>query len=70
MRAVGEIDYVAEATASFQNGMPQVAKGIVGYADLRRGAAVRDVLEAELEASYGRLRGVRHLVAWDPADTA
>lgn len=48
-----------------QQDKPEVARGIVGYADLRRGAAVRDVLEAELQAGDGRLRGVRHLVTWD-----
>jgi predicted TIM-barrel fold metal-dependent hydrolase len=65
MRPIGEVEYVAQVTAPMQEEKPQVAKGIVGYADLRRGAAVRDVLEAELEAGDGRLRGVRHLVTWD-----
>lgn len=69
MRPVGEIEYVAEVTAPLQNGKPEVAKGIVGYADLRRGAAVREVLEAELQAGNGRLRGVRHLVTWDADQT-
>jgi L-fuconolactonase len=68
LRPVGEIEYVTGVTAPLQRGGPQVAKGIVGYADLRRGAAVREVLEAELQAGDGRLRGVRHLVTWD-ADT-
>ncbi len=67
-RPVGEIEYVAGATAPLQNGKPQVAKGMVGYADLRRGAAVREVLEAEIQAGNGRFRGVRHLVTYD-ADT-
>jgi predicted TIM-barrel fold metal-dependent hydrolase len=65
LRPVGEVEYVTEATAQLQKAKPQVAKGIVGHADLRRGAAVRDVLEAELAAGDGRLRGVRHLVTWD-----
>lgn len=65
LRPVGEVEYVAQVTAPMQKEEPQVAKGIVGYADLRRGAAVREVLEAELEAGDGRLRGVRHLVTWD-----
>ncbi|GJH30268.1 amidohydrolase [Caballeronia novacaledonica] len=65
LRPVGEVEYVAQVTAPMQKEKPQIAKGIVGYADLRRGAAVRDVLEAELEAGVGRLRGVRHLVTWD-----
>ncbi|AQH03861.1 amidohydrolase (plasmid) [Burkholderia sp. KK1] len=69
MRPVGEIEYVTGTTAALQKGTPQVAKGIVGYADLRRGAAIRDVLEAELAAGDGRLRGVRHLVTWDADPT-
>jgi len=68
LRPVGEIEYVTQVTSPLQKSKPQVAKGIVGYADLRRGAAVREVLEAELQAGDGRLRGVRHLVTWD-ADT-
>lgn len=56
LRPVGETDYVAQA---------QTVAGIVGYADLRRGAAVRDVLEAHVAAGRGRFRGVRHLTTWD-----
>ncbi|CAM2186338.1 L-fuconolactonase [Paraburkholderia sacchari] len=69
LRPVGEIEYVAGVTAPLQSGKPQVAKGMVGYADLRRGAAVRDVLEAELQAGDARFRGVRHLVTWDADQT-
>jgi predicted TIM-barrel fold metal-dependent hydrolase len=68
LRPVGETAYVASATAALPAASPQVAKGIVGYADLRRGAAVRDVLEAHIQAGQGRFRGVRHLATWD-ADT-
>jgi predicted TIM-barrel fold metal-dependent hydrolase len=69
LRPVGEVEYVAQVTAPMQKEKPQVAKGIIGYADLRRGAGVREVLEAELEAGKGRLRGVRHLVTWDADST-
>ncbi|AFT90545.1 amidohydrolase family protein [Paraburkholderia phenoliruptrix] len=69
LRPVGEIEYVTQVTDRLQRGKPQVAKGIVGFADLRRGAEVREVLEAELQAGGGRLRGVRHLVTWDPDAT-
>ncbi|MFB9128358.1 amidohydrolase [Paraburkholderia dipogonis] len=65
LRPVGEIEYVTGVTAPTQREKPQVAKGIVGYADLRGGVAVRDVLEAHLAAGQGRFRGVRHLVTWD-----
>lgn len=65
LHPVGEVEYVANVTKPLQAGKPQVAKAMVGYADLRRGAAVREVFEAELEAGDGRFRGVRHLVTWD-----
>jgi predicted TIM-barrel fold metal-dependent hydrolase len=69
LRPVGETAYVASATAALSPAAPQVAKGIVGYADLRRGAAVREVLEAHLQAGQGRFRGVRHLATWDADPT-
>ncbi len=62
LKPVGETEYVAQAT---ENTVPQLAAGIVGYADLRLGSAVREVLEAHLEAGRGRFRGVRHLTTWD-----
>ncbi|SOZ39121.1 amidohydrolase family protein [Cupriavidus neocaledonicus] len=65
LRPVGETEFVAAATAAPGEGEPQVAKAIVGYADLRQGAAVRDVLAAHIEAGRGRFRGVRHLATWD-----
>lgn len=62
MKPVGETDYVAKVTEASH---PQVASGIVGHADLRFGAAVREVLQAHVEAGRGRFRGVRHLTTWD-----
>ena len=62
LRAVGETEYVADAT---EDSSGHVAAGIVGYADLRRGGEVREILEAHLEAARGRFRGVRHLTTWD-----
>ncbi|WP_029970686.1 amidohydrolase family protein [Paraburkholderia graminis] len=69
LRPVGETEYVANAVAALPAGSPQVARGIVGYADLRRGAAVQSVLDAHIEAGKGRFRGVRHLVTWDADQT-
>lgn len=69
LRPVGETEYVANAVAALPAGSPQVAKGIVGYADLRRGAAVQSVLDAHIEAGNGRFKGVRHLVTWDADQT-
>lgn len=61
LRPVGETAYVtaaAEAVAAIP-GAPAVAAGIIGQADLARGAAVQEVLEAHIEAGRGRFKGVR-----------
>jgi predicted TIM-barrel fold metal-dependent hydrolase len=68
MAPVGEVEFVngiAAMSASGNYGPCRVAEGIVGYADLRAGARVREVLEAEIAAGGGRLRGIRQGVAWD-----
>jgi L-fuconolactonase len=66
LRPVGETEFVDRLAAENRAGN-EMAAGIVGFADLLRGAAVRDVLEAHLEASP-RFRGIRHANAWDPSD--
>ncbi|MBV8085833.1 MAG: amidohydrolase family protein [Chloroflexi bacterium] len=68
LRPVGETEFVngvAAMSASGGYGPSQVCAGIVGYADMRLGARVRDVLEAHQRAGGGRFRGIRHIVAWD-----
>ena len=67
LKPVGETEYIAAATDPRlrADAGPQLAAGIVGYADLRLGPAVRAVLEAHVEAGCGRFRGVRHLSTWD-----
>jgi predicted TIM-barrel fold metal-dependent hydrolase len=69
MRPVGETMYVERLIADRQTdaGTARVARGIVGFADLALGAAVRPVLAAHLAASH-RFRGIRHMTAWDPSD--
>ncbi len=71
LKPVGETEYVIAATDAARAGVaaPQIAAGFVGHADLRLGAAVRDVLEAHLEAGRGRFRGIRHLTTWDADPT-
>ena len=69
LRPVGETEFVngiAAMSASGQYGRTQIAKGIVGHADLTLGAEVETVLAAHVQAGGGRFRGVRHAVAWDP----
>jgi predicted TIM-barrel fold metal-dependent hydrolase len=69
MAAVGEVEFVvgqAAMSASGGFGPCRVAEVIIGGGDLTLGAkAVRELMEAEIVAAGGRLRGMRHGVAWD-----
>ena len=69
LRPVGETEFVESiaATREANSGTTNVAAGIIGFADLTLGAAVRPVLEVHLKASL-RFRGVRHASAWDASD--
>jgi predicted TIM-barrel fold metal-dependent hydrolase len=72
MQPVGETEFangIAAMAASGGYGAMRVCAGIVGYADLRLGDAVRPVLEAHVAAAggpAGRFRGIRHIATWDP----
>jgi L-fuconolactonase len=57
-RAIGETEFVVAAEPD------GLIAGIVGFADLRL-PEVDDVLAAQAEAGRGRLRGIRHISAWD-----
>ncbi|MBS7811688.1 amidohydrolase family protein [Roseococcus sp. XZZS9] len=68
MKPVGETEFangVAAMCASGGYGKVQVCAGIVGFADLRLGEAVKPVLEAHLRAGGDRVRGIRHIATWD-----
>jgi predicted TIM-barrel fold metal-dependent hydrolase len=68
MAPVGEVEFVngiAAMSASGNYGPCRVAEVIIGHADLRLGARVRNVLEAELTVGGGRFRGIRYGLAWD-----
>jgi predicted TIM-barrel fold metal-dependent hydrolase len=72
MAPVGEVEFVngqAAMSASGGYGPCRIAEAIIGYADLRLGARVRDVLEAEIHAGGGRFRGIRFGVSWDGNDS-
>jgi predicted TIM-barrel fold metal-dependent hydrolase len=56
-RPVGEVE--------FANGPAAICAGIVGHVNLLLGESARAVLEAEISAGQGRLRGIRHSAAWD-----
>jgi len=71
MKAVGEIEFVngvAAMSASGKYGMTKACDGIVGHAELRLGARVREVLEAQMRAAGRRFSGIRFSTGWD-ADT-
>jgi L-fuconolactonase len=71
LRPVGETEFVqgiAAQSASGGYGTMRANAGIVGHANLLLGAAVDEVLEAHLEASPNRFRGIRHSAAWHPSD--
>jgi L-fuconolactonase len=65
LRPVGETEHVVAEAA--QPGLPAgTLAGIVAYADLELGEAVAEVLDAQLAAADGRLRGIRYSTAWHP----
>ncbi len=71
LRPVGETEFVngiAAMSASGGYGGTRVAAGIVGFADLCLGAAVREVLEAHMAAARGRFRGIRHAAGWHASE--
>jgi L-fuconolactonase len=66
-RPVGETEFVqgvAAMSASGRYGSTRAAAGIVSFADLSLGDAVRPVLEAHIAASPNRFRGIRHAAGW------
>ena len=67
-RVLGETEFVnglAAMSASGLYGETRVAAAIVGTAALDEGDGVAATLDAQLEASPARFRGIRHVVAWD-----
>jgi len=68
MRPVGETEFVngiAAMSASGIYGKTRVCAGIVGHADLALGSRVEPILLAHIRAGGDRLRGIRHITAWD-----
>jgi L-fuconolactonase len=67
MRPVGETEFIRNLPRSEQenDATPEIAAGIVGFADLTLGAALTPVLEAHIAAGRQRFRGIRHIAAWD-----
>jgi predicted TIM-barrel fold metal-dependent hydrolase len=68
LRPVGETEFMVGVNAmcaSGRYGDTRVGEGIVGFADLRLGARVEEVLQAHLAASGGRFKGIRFATSWD-----
>jgi L-fuconolactonase len=73
LQTIGETEFangVRAMCASGQYGSTRVADAIVAQVNLRRGAAVRETLEAHLSRSDGHVRGIRHIVAWDADESS
>jgi len=67
MRVAGETEFVRGQAAMAASGVygPVLAcQGIVGFADLRLGAAVEAVLEEHIRAGGERFKGIRHAYAY------
>ncbi|BCF94776.1 MULTISPECIES: amidohydrolase family protein [Paraburkholderia] len=67
MKPVGEVEFangIAAMFASGAYGQARCCEAIVGGADLTLGAELDAVLEAMLQVSGGRLRGIRNPLAW------
>ncbi len=72
-KPIGEVEYVngiAAMSASGKYGPTRVASGIVGLAELRRGAAVEAVLEKQIAVGGGRFKGIRYVASWDDKEPA
>ncbi|NKB72707.1 MAG: amidohydrolase family protein [Candidatus Latescibacteria bacterium] len=68
LEVVGEVEAangLAAMAASGRYGATLAAAGIVGTADLTRGAAVEEVLRAQIEVGGGRFKGIRHAAGWE-----
>ena len=71
LQPVGETEFVqgiAAMSASGGFGEARIAAGIVGFADLCLGAAVREVLHAHIDAARHRFRGIRHAAGWHASE--
>ncbi len=68
LKSIGEVEFVGGVAAQSASGLYgplRACAGIVGHADLLRGDAVVETLDALIAAGNGRFRGIRHSAAWD-----
>lgn len=66
--AIGETEFVTAIAEEAASGPTRVAASIIGFADLRLGPAVGEVLDAHIEAGKGLFRGIRMGATWDESD--
>jgi L-fuconolactonase len=69
MKPVGEIEFangVAAMSASGQYGPTRCCAALIGMANLDKGAAAGEVLDAMMSVAPDRFRGIRHSATWDP----
>lgn len=69
LKSVGETEFAvgqAAMAASEKYSRCRAAAGIVAFVDLAQGERTLEALQAHLEASNGRLRGIRQRGKWDP----
>lgn len=59
MRPAGEVGHILSIVEAHQHKHTEVAAGMVTFADLSFGDKIAPVLEAQIAASKGRMRGVR-----------
>lgn len=64
LRPVGEVDFVEAERQRAREAGADICQAIVGFADLKLGAAVGEVLDALMAASP-RVSGIRYATAWD-----
>ena len=70
MVVIGETEFVngiAAMSASGLYGPCKIAAGIICTADLMLGTGVGQVLDAQIAAGGGRVRGIRYGLVWDPS---
>lgn len=68
LKPVGETEHAVGQAAQAASGtltQSRSAEAIVGFADLTLGDHVQETLEAHIEASNGRFRGIRQRAKWD-----
>src|SRR5579862_6803229 len=65
LASIGEVRRIAEIAAESRRRGGTTVGGIVGFADLRMGDRVGEVLDKLADAGDGLLTGIRQVTAWD-----